>query len=180
MAPFSFVMPCSYNPPIVCFACGQKKYWTLDGYDPARVCEPADAPKDTLVNIRATGEFIVTPVHGELHRAVVVGDKFWPYGVNEMEKAGLTPVPAGKVRVPLIKEAKISLECRLVQILPMGDNDMIFGEVLLAHVAPETLVDGVPHTANIGPVTQGNLGGQFYTVGSPVTIRREPPYRLDG
>jgi len=55
-----------------------------------------------------------------------VGDKF--------AHVGLTPVPAAKIRPPLIGECPINLECTLTDIVKSGDHDLFRGQVVAQHV----------------------------------------------
>src|SRR5262245_29663891 len=151
-APFSFIMACSYEPPMVCFVCGEQKHFVKYGYDPRKTDETLHVVKDTLINIRATGEFVVSPADKGLRSAIVVADKPWPYGTSELERAGLSLAKATKVGVPLIREAKISLECRLVRMVPVAGNQLIIGEVLMIHASADSIVDGIPDVAAIGPI----------------------------
>lgn len=53
---------------------------------------------------------------------------------------GLTPVPSSQVRVPLIAECPVALECRVAQRVPLGSHDLFIGEVV-AVVANEEMLD---------------------------------------
>jgi flavin reductase (DIM6/NTAB) family NADH-FMN oxidoreductase RutF len=178
-APFSFIMPCNYDPPMLCFVCGEQKHFRHYGYDPRKIDEPQDAVKDTLVNIRATGEFVVSPADKGLRSAIVVADKPWRYGTSEIERAGLSLAAATKIRVPLIREAKISLECRLVQMVPVRGNQLIIGEVVMIHAAPETIVHGTPDVSTIEPIFEGVQENQYFELGPLALLPRERPYDYD-
>jgi flavin reductase (DIM6/NTAB) family NADH-FMN oxidoreductase RutF len=73
----------------------------------------------------------------------------FPPEVDEFEQAGLTPAPSLHVRPARVAEAPIAFECRLFQIVPVGDapsgGDVVIGRVLLVHirddVRPDTYVD---------------------------------------
>ncbi len=72
-----------------------------------------DMHKDTAANVLATGEFVVNipPFEREvLEKVCVVGLPFSP-GVNEIEKAGLTAIPARAVKPPRIAECRSHFEC---------------------------------------------------------------------
>jgi flavin reductase (DIM6/NTAB) family NADH-FMN oxidoreductase RutF len=58
---------------------------------------------------------------------------------------GLTPVPATKVRPPLIAECPVNIECRLIEIIETGDHDLFLGEAVAQHVDEAALdADGRP------------------------------------
>ena len=74
-----------------------------------------DMHKDTAANVLATGEFVVNipPFEREvLEKVCIVGLPFSP-GVNELEKAGLTAIPARAVKPPRIAECRSHFECRV-------------------------------------------------------------------
>jgi flavin reductase (DIM6/NTAB) family NADH-FMN oxidoreductase RutF len=90
----------------------------------------------------------------------------YPYGVNEMQKVGLTPIASRKVKVPRVKESALQFECRLSHQHTIGEDPatsttVIFGTVLHIHV-----LDAVMNNGHISPElfqTVGRLGGISYT-----------------
>ncbi|MBI3923110.1 MAG: flavin reductase family protein [Armatimonadetes bacterium] len=86
-------------------------------------------------------EFVVNlPTTALLDQALQCGSVSGRDGVNKFEEFGLTPVAAQQVEPPLIGECPINLECRLVNIVEVGDHDLFIGEVLVEHVE-ESLFD---------------------------------------
>jgi len=59
--------------------------------------------------------------------------------VDKFALTGLTPLPAHRVRPPLIAECPVNLECRVIDVQEIGDHDMFVGEVLVEHVDAEAL-----------------------------------------
>ena len=124
-APYSFFMPISYDPPRVCFSDNYYKHNDLIYYEPGGqepsaaetlameeyAGETVDSHKDTLANIMEQGEFGVNILPIEyLHQLEITSGTF-PYGINEIEMAELTPYPSTKIKPPLIQEAIVGLEC---------------------------------------------------------------------
>ncbi|HLF14969.1 MAG TPA: flavin reductase family protein [Bacteroidota bacterium] len=150
LAPFSFFNAVCSNPPIVLFSTGVRG----DGHF-----------KDTLRNIEATKEFVINIVSEDFTVQMNRCSEDFPPDVNEFEVSGLTPAPASMVRPALVKESRIQLECRLVQVVHFGEGkpgsgSTIFGEVLLFHVA-----DGVINNFRIDPKVLkpvGRMGGPQY------------------
>ena len=97
-------------------------------------------PKDTALNIRVRGEFVVNVVNEALAEAMNVCAIDFPHGVSELAEAKLTTAPGCRVAVPRIAEAPASLECREVTTVEIGRSRVIIGEVLYAHVR-EDLID---------------------------------------
>jgi len=130
LAPFSFFTGISANPPVICFAP------MVRGSDGSR--------KDTLRNIDAMSEFVVNVVSEEIAQQMNACAPEFPPEVDEFEISGLTPVVSDLVRPPRVGESKVSMECRLLQLVtvsekPLGGS-LVIGEVLRFHVAGE-LVD---------------------------------------
>jgi flavin reductase (DIM6/NTAB) family NADH-FMN oxidoreductase RutF len=150
LAPFSFFNAFGANPPVVVFSPTRRR----DG-----------TKKDTLLNVEATGEFVLNAAVEPLAEQVNLSSKELPRGVSEVELTGLTLCPSARVRVPRIAEAPVNLECRVLQIIPVGDGplaaNLVLGEVVMIHVddgilAPSGRVD--PRKLR----TIGRLGGSDY------------------
>ena len=118
-APFSFFNAVGSDPAMLMFSVGDK----------------AAGAKDTVRNIRETPEFVVHIVSDAIKEKMNVCAVDYPYGVNEIEKAGFTTAPSRKVRPPYIVEAPVALECRLMQIVDLGRKPyhVVFGEVVYFH-----------------------------------------------
>ncbi len=135
LAPYSFFVAVSANPPAVCFC------------PSVREAENGLLPiKDTLVNVRATGEFVVNVVSEELTERMSATSAQLKPGEDEFTLAGLTAMPGERVRAPRVGEAKVQMECRLLQIVEVGTGVMggslVLGEVLLWHISEEVLEPG--------------------------------------
>ena len=157
-APFSFFNCIGAPPPIVMFSVGDTE----------------SGVKDTVRNIRDIPEFVVHIVSDAIKEGMNVCAVDFPRGVNEIAKAGFTAVPSRKVRPPRIAEAPIAMECRLMQILEVGDKPyhLVIGEVVYFHYH-EGIVNERFHV-DIGRVNPiGRLAGKGgYT---RVTDRFEMP-----
>ena len=124
-APFSFFNALGVDPPIIGFAPGDRD----DG-----------SPKDTARNIRRTHEFVVNLVDEATAEAMNRTSASLPYGVSELESAGLTAVASSVVGPPRIGEAPASLECNEWGTLQIGGNRVIIGLVKRVHVR-DALID---------------------------------------
>lgn len=118
-APFSFFNAVGSDPAMLMFSVGDR----------------SGKAKDTVRNIRETPEFVVHIVSDGIKDKMNVCAVDYPYGVNELEKAGFTAVPSSRIRVPRIAEAPVALECRLMQIVELGRKPyhVVFGEVVYFH-----------------------------------------------
>lgn len=151
LAPFSFFTAAGANPPHVLF-CPMIR--STDGQS-----------KDTLHNVRATGEFVVNIVTEALGPAMNLTSTEFPAEVNEFAAAGLTPVPSVIVRPPRVGESPIHYECRLTQIIDLGHEagaaSVVIGQVVHLHVDDTLLIDGDKiDIAQLQPI--GRLAGNGY------------------
>lgn len=78
----------------------------------------------TAHNIEATGEFVVNYAPFSLLEQVAQTGLLYPEGVNELDKAGLTALPALTVKPPRIEECFQHIECRLNHIIRPNENQM--------------------------------------------------------
>ena len=143
LAPFSFYNAVTTKPPIVVISIGKRK----DG-----------TQKDTGRNIRETGEFVINVVSEEfLNKMVETGNDF-PPEESEAEKLRIELEPSLMVKPPRIKGVPAALECRLKEIVEIGDTpmDLVIGKVVAIHYKPEIL------ETQKGIV--GRLGGKRYCV----------------
>lgn len=121
-----------------------------------------DSRKDTAVNIRRTGEFVVhmtdEPMAGKMHRC---GDVL-PADVSELVHAGLTPLPSQRVAPVRIAEAPVALECTLYELLETASREIFLGQVRCLH-ARDGLVDPQTWRVNLDayqPIAR--MGGWMY------------------
>ncbi len=117
-------------------------------------------PKDTLRNIRDTGEFVVNTVDEPLAGRMVQASGEWPEDVDEIALAALSTLPGERVKPPRIAESPVNLECRLHRELELGGTVFVVGEILCAHVRDEVLTDGQVDPAKLRAI--GRLGGDGY------------------
>ena len=144
-APFSFFNAVGSGPPMLAFSAGPR--------------EPGE--KDTVANIRSVPEFVVHIVSDAIKDGMNVCAIDYPSGVNELVEAGFTAVPSSKVRPPRIAESPIAMECKLVQIVDLGQrpNHLIIGEVVHFHYH-EGLINERFHV-DVGQVNPiGRLAGR--------------------
>ncbi|MCS7047569.1 MAG: flavin reductase family protein, partial [Gemmataceae bacterium] len=115
--------------------------------------------------VEATGEFVLNAAVGELATQVNLSSKELPPGESEVDLTGLTLVPSVRVRPPRIAQTPITFECKLFQIVSLGDRplagNLVIGEVVMMHVDDSVLdargrID--PHKFQ----TIARLGGDWY------------------
>ncbi len=126
LAPFSFFNAFCGDPPIV-------------GFSPNN-----NPPKDSLVNARATGEFVVNIVTEEIAEQMNMTAKRFPPDVDEFKESKLTPVASKIVRAPRVAESPVNLECKVIQIIDLSSrpegNSLVLGEVVCFHI-DDSIID---------------------------------------
>lgn len=90
--------------------------------------------------IRETGEFVINLTTEDLAFATDYCGVKSGRDVDKFEKTGLTREKADIVNVPMIREAPVSIECRVREILELGSHHMFLAEVVAVH-ADETYLD---------------------------------------
>ena len=126
---------------------------------------PAGELKDTLINIRATREFVVNLVPFSALGKMIITSIAFPSGVQELDEAGLTLVASERVAVPRILELPISIECVLTQEVTLDQEfNLALGRVLLVHVKDEAVIDPARlHIDATGLDLIGRMEGNWYT-----------------
>jgi len=148
LAPFSFFNAVGGTPPTIMVSIGER----------------AGEPKDTLRNVRETGEFVVHIANETLIEQLNTTSGDWPYGDNEFDIAGLTQIPSTNVKPPRIAEAPVAMECKATQIIPVNETHytMVLGQVLRYHIREDLLgPDNRVKAVELGAVSR--LGGDEYT-----------------
>jgi flavin reductase (DIM6/NTAB) family NADH-FMN oxidoreductase RutF len=137
-APFSFFNVFAEEPPLVVLGLG---------------ISPRGGAKDTTVNIRDSGEFVVHLVDEPLAEAMNLCAIDFPPEMDELAIAGLERAPSEMVGPGRIVRAPVAMECRrYVTLQPGPERFLVLGEVIVLHVRdglvdPATLrVDHTAHT----------------------------------
>jgi len=153
LAPFSFFNVVSAKPPLLGFSPG------------LRLVDGRSAPKDTMHNIRETGEFVVNVVTFAVSEAMNLTSGEYDSSVDEFALAKLTMRPSQVVRPPQVAESPVSFECKLNRIIDFGteppSGSLVIGEIVCVH-----LEDNVVSEGRIDPDALdliGRMGGIQYS-----------------
>ena len=136
-------------------------YFNIVSTDPPIVHFTQTGRKDTLTNVEASGEFVINLVSADQVAAMNLTAADFPPDQDEFAWAGLEDSASTHVAPPRVAGAKAAMECRVRTILPMGNGNMVFGDVLTVHVDDSIWTDGRIDVAALAPV--GRLGGSAYT-----------------
>ena len=155
LAPFSYFMAITHEPPTIAFSAGPRGAETTGGR----------GKKDTLANVEATREFVVNVVDDALAAPMNVTSGDYPPEVDEFSEARLAVAPSLKVKAPRVAAAPVSMECRVAQILPVGrlPHHLVIGEIVHVHVRDDVYdpATGRLDMHRLKPV--GRLAGHLYT-----------------
>lgn len=131
LSPFSFFNVFSANPPIMIFSPARR------GRD--------NTTKHTYENVLNVPEVVINIVNYAIVHQASLASCEYPEGVNEFTKSGLTEEKSVKVKPPRVKESPVAFECKVNQIVPLGNQggagNLVICEVLLMHVKEEIMTE---------------------------------------
>lgn len=149
-APFSFFNMLTSRPLLISVSIGRRN---------------GDRVKHSAQNIISSEEFVVHIVDKSYLHEMNQTSAEYPSHVSEVEETNLSLVHSEKIKTPGIKEAKIRMECRLHQVVPIGTQnniscDLYIGEVVMFHVAGDIYQNGAINLEKLKPISR--LGGADY------------------
>jgi len=151
LSPFSFFNIFSINPPVVVFSPSRR------GRD--------NTTKHTLENVLQVPECVINIVDYEMVQQTSLTSCEFPKEVNEFYKAGFTEEPATVVKPPMVKESKVKLECKVLEVKSLGQQggagNLVICEVLIMHIDDRILNEkGTIDQTKLHHVAR--LGGDWY------------------
>ncbi|MEO8287935.1 MAG: flavin reductase family protein [Chloroflexota bacterium] len=148
LAPFSFFNVAGESPPTILFSIGEKH----------------GEQKDTLRNVKETGEFVVNIVGAELAELMNITSGEWPYSTDEAALAGLEMADSLVVKPKRVAAAPVAMEAIVTQIIPVQDttSTLVLGRVLRYHIRDGLLTPtGLVDPTAMRPLAR--MGGNAYT-----------------
>ena len=97
---------------------------------PARTYVSIRPERHSYSLLRRHGEFVINLATVEMARKVDYCGIYTGAKVNKFKECGLTPVASKEVTVPSIAECPLSLECRVVEVIPMGTHDVFIADIV--------------------------------------------------
>ena len=154
-------------------------YFNLMGSDPAYVAFGSTGVKDSLTNLREVPEFVANIVTMHILERMNFTSGDFPRDEDEFGWAGLTPLPAAKVRPSRVGEAKAHLECEVAQIVTDGNTNIVLGRIVHAHVDPTIWSNGRVDARLLDPGWR--LSGSGYAaLGALVNVQRPQWKNVEG
>lgn len=130
-------------------------FFTVAAADPPIVQFTSVGDKDTLRNVRETGEFVVNLASAPMVDSINASSARFDPLVDEAEALGVRLEPSVRVSVPRVADAPASIECRLHSMIELGDSTVVLGAVLAVTVLSSALAaDGLPDIAELRPVSR--------------------------
>ena len=164
LSPFSFFNLFSSNPPVVIFSAAR------------RVRD--NTTKHTLQNVIEVPECVINICDYAMVQQTSLASCEYPKGVDEFVKAGFTKEAATMVRVPMVKEAKIKMECKVLETKSLGENggagQLIIAEVLCMHVDDSILNSEGSMIDQRKLELVARLGGDWYCKVNPDNLFTVP------
>ena len=160
-APFSYFQLMGENPPLVVLGIGRRSDGTA---------------KDSFRNIRRSREFVINIVtEGNAEYMNLCATDF-PPALSEVTALGLATEPSSVVKPPRLSIAPAQLEGRELQTLLIGGNQVVMGELLVAHIRNEFIDAENLHVLTekmhlIGRL-QGGEGGGYARTREPFHMKR--------
>lgn len=160
LAPHSFFTVACARPPMVTFV--------------------SVGAKDTLRNVRETGEFVVNLASAPLLEAVNGSAARFPPDQSEPDRLDIAMEPSSRVRPPRVAQSPVAIECRLHSTVGLGDSTMVIGSVQLFSIVDDVLVDSHPEFGLLEPLAR--LGRDEWALHPEVRSVRRPvrPEDVDG
>lgn len=135
LAPYSFFNAFNYTPPILGFS--------------------SNGAKNSLRNVRETGEFVWNLTTREIAEQMNLTCATLPYGSSEFTFAGLTEAPSRLVAPPRVAESPVNFECKVTEIIQIKSHTgvlaqswLVLGEAVAIHIDKKLLKEGVFDTFN--------------------------------
>jgi flavin reductase (DIM6/NTAB) family NADH-FMN oxidoreductase RutF len=164
LAPFSFFNAVCAKPPLLVFAPGIRLPHKSEAAADAAAGHPGVHIKDTLRNIRETGEFVINTVTFELAEAMNLTSGEYDATVNEFELTQIASAPSKIVRPRRVTESPVSFECKLHQILDFNPSaegsSLVIGEIVSLHINDQHYKDGRLDRNSLDLI--GRMGGMQY------------------
>ncbi|OQS03157.1 hypothetical protein THRCLA_04536 [Thraustotheca clavata] len=161
LAPFSFFNVVSVTPPILSIT---------------QVFPKPGTDKDTLVSLKETKECVVNFVTSDLAETMNATCKDYPYGVSEIDQLGIPTIESLCVKVPGVAASPIRMECKLRDVLEIGNGKTILLDVMHFAVNDQVLLED--HSIDsAAAVALSRMGRDDYaTTHSRFEMPRPPPY----
>jgi flavin reductase (DIM6/NTAB) family NADH-FMN oxidoreductase RutF len=119
--PLAWAMPTSREPALVAISVGLSRY--------------------SHGLIEETGEFVINLPTVDIIKETLACGRTSGKTSDKFAETGLTPLPARKVKAPIVKECVAHLECKLQSRFKTGDHTVFVGEIVEAYANEGVFTD---------------------------------------
>ena len=162
-APYSFFNGVAGDPPLISIS--------IEGLG-------GGGRKDTAVNIRASGQFVVNMVNQTLAQEMVVTAIDFGPEASEVTEAGLVTAPSVKIATPRLADSPVGFECEVYKIVELPqDRDLVIGRILYMHLADAAVLDEAKRyvdTPALDLIGRMHGGGGYCRTGDQFELPRIP------
>ena len=132
--------------------------------DPAMVSISVRPARYSYDLIKETGEFVINLTTEELLQATDYCGVVSGRNVDKFKEMNLTPSPSLKVKAPGILESPVNIECRVVEVKPLGTHDMFIAEIVAVQADDKYMDEkGSFHLEESRPITYSH--GTYFSLG---------------
>lgn len=154
LSPFSFFNLFSYNPAVVIFSPSRR------GRD--------NSTKHTLENLYEVPEVVINICDYDMVHQVSLSSCEYAKETDEFMKAGFTKLPSTKIKPPRVAEAKVQMECKLLEVKSLGEfagaGQLVIAEIICMHVNESILNEDTSMIEQTKFHHVARLGGDWYSV----------------
>lgn len=151
LAPYSFFNVINYRPPLVAFS---SMGW-----------------KDSVANVKETGEFVWNLATRAQAEAMNATSATVPAEVDEFALAGLDMLPSTLVKPDRVAGSPVQFECRLTQLIQLEtkegrslDQWLVIGEAIGIHIDRAMIENGIYQTARPHPIVRGGGPADYFEI----------------
>lgn len=162
LAPYSFFGAYSADPPMIGF--------TSEGW------------KDSVDNVRSTGEFSWNLVSRDLAQAMNLTSQSVPAEMDEFELTGIQKSECRIISASRVEDSPVTFECRLSELSQLRsssgislDRWLVLGEVVGVHVRKNFLENGVYRTEKARPILRGGGKAEYFEISSALRFEMSRP-----
>ena len=117
--------------------------------------------------LKRTGEFVINLTTADQARVVDYAGIYTGAKVDKFKECGLTTVESKEVSAPTIKECPLALECRVIEVIPMGTHDVFIADIVSVSCDDAILdEDGKIRFDKAGLLAYAH--GEYYALGDKV------------
>jgi flavin reductase (DIM6/NTAB) family NADH-FMN oxidoreductase RutF len=109
--------------------------------DPALIAVSVAPSRYSHALIEETGEFVINLPTLDIVKETLACGRTSGKNHDKFSETGLTPLPARKVKAPIVKECLAHLECKLHSQFKTGDHTVFVGEIIEAYANKGVFTD---------------------------------------